>query len=624
MDPRLLRYYNRELQHIREMGAEFAREFPKIAGRLGLEGTEVADPYVERLLEGFAFLAARVQLKIDAEFPTFSQNLMQLVYPDYLAPVPSMAVVQFKPVLEEGALAEGFVVPRNTSLHTVMGRGERTACEYRTARDVTFWPIEITEATYYGSAGALATIGVDRLDKARAGVRLRLRTTGGLAFSDLALDQLTLFLKGSGQIPYRLHEQLVGNTLAVVVRPKAKTRTWQDYLPNSSLRPVGFQPNEALLPPTRRSFEGYRYLREYFAFPERFLFVEFNELGRSVAKCASTELEIVLLFNRRDSELENVIDDGNFALNCSAAINLFPKRADRIHMNERDHEFHVVADRTRPMDFEVWSVTDVKGFGTSAEPKQTFHPFYLSHDQTTLGDSGFYTLRREPRRLSSRQREKGKRSSYIGSETFLALVDPTSAPYQSTLRQLGVEIMCTNRDLPLHVPIGRGQTDFTLDTGAPVESIRCVAGPTKPRPGFIGGDVTWRLLSHLSLNYLSLTDGSDKEGAHALRSILSLYADGNDHAAQRQIEGVRSIRARTVNGRLPTDGPIAFGRGVEVTLSCDESSFEGIGVFLLGEVLKEFFAKYVSINSFTETVLESTERGEVMRWPPRPGQVQIL
>ncbi len=343
-----------------------------------------------------------------------------------------------------------------------------------------------------------------------------------------------------------------------------------------------------------------------------------------MAKCTSTELEVIFIFNRRDAELENIIDGDSFALNCSPIINLFPKRGDRIHLSGREHEYHVLPDRTRPMDFEIWSVSDVVGFGTSAEPEQEFHPFYACHDQTALGETSFYTVRKEPRRMSSRQRKKGPRTSYIGSETFISIVDPNCAPYRTDLRQLGMSTMCTNRDLPLLMPLGKGQTDFTLDSGAPVESIRCVAGPTKPKPTFAGGDTTWRLISHMSLNYLSLVDGKEGEGAHALRSLLALYADEHDQAAMRQIEGVRNIRTRAVNERLPTDGPIAFGRGLEVTLTCEETAFEGIGIFLLGEVLKEFFAKYVSVNSFTKTVLESTERGEVMRWAPKLGQVQIL
>jgi type VI secretion system protein ImpG len=220
MDPRLLRYYNRELTHIREMGAEFAREFPKIAGRLGMDGLEVADPYVERLLEGFAFLTARVQLKLDAEFPRFTQHLLEVVYPHYLAPLPSMAVVQFSPVMAESALAEGFVLPRGTALHTVLGKDERTSCEYRTGQDTVLWPVEITDAKYFGSAGALATVGVDRLDGVRAGIRLSLRTTGGVAFDELALDRLRLFLKGTDGLPGRLYEQLVGYVEGGVVRPR--------------------------------------------------------------------------------------------------------------------------------------------------------------------------------------------------------------------------------------------------------------------------------------------------------------------------------------------------------------------------------------------------------------------
>jgi type VI secretion system protein ImpG len=624
MDPRLLRYYNRELQHVREMGAEFAREFPKIAGRLGIEGIEVADPYVERLLEGFAFLAARVQLKIDSEFPRFTESLLELVYPHYLSPLPAMAVVQFAPILTEGALAEGCVMPRDTSLRSALSGADKTSCEFRTAHDVTLWPIEVTEAKYFGSAGSLATINVERLHGVKAGVRLSLRTTGGVAFDQLPLDRLVFYLRGAGQIAPRLLEQILGNAVGYVVRPKGGAEARQDFHPKQALTPVGFGADEALLPLTLRSFEGYRYLQEYFALPERYLFFAFTGLEASLAKCPSTELEIVILFDRRDAELENVVDADVFALNCTPAVNLFPKRADRIHLNQRQREYHVVPDRTRPMDFEVWSITEVQGFGTGAAPEQTFLPLYACHDHTVLGETAFYTVHREPRRLSSRQRQRGARASYVGSETYIAVVDPNDAPYRSNLRQLGVKTMCTNRDLPLQMAVGRGQSDFTLDTGAPVESIRCIAGPMKPRPSVAHGDTTWRLISHLSLNYLSLTDNDEVEGAHALRTLLNLYADPNDAAIQRQIEGIKAIGSRPINGRIPTHGPITFGRGVEVTLTCDEAAFEGVGSFRLALVLQEFFAKYVSINSFTSTVLRSTERGEIMRWSPKPGRLRIL
>jgi type VI secretion system protein ImpG len=276
------------------------------------------------------------------------------------------------------------------------------------------------------------------------------------------------------------------------------------------------------------------------------------------------------------------------------------------------------------MDFEVWSVKEVQGFGTGAQPEKTFSPFYAAHHRSTAADAAFFSVHREARRMSSTQRQRGPRSSYLGSETFISIVDTNHAPYQTALRQLGVVGMCTNRDLPLHMPLGRSSTDFTLETGAPVQSIRCIAGPTKPRASTAQGEIAWRLVNHLSLNYLSLVDSNAGGGAEALRSLLALYADSSDPVDQRQIEGIKSVSSAPVNRRIPTKGPITFGRGLEVTLTCDESAFEGVGAFLFGLVLSSFFDRYVSINSFTETVLKSSERGEIMRWRPRLGQLQTL
>ena len=177
MDPRLLRYYNQELHHVREMGSEFAEEFPKIAGRLGMEGIDCADPYVERLLESFAFMAARVQLKVDAEFPNFTQHLFELIYPHYLAPTPSMAVVHLEPDLNEGGLATGFNIPRGSSLRSTLGKGEQTTCTYTTAQDLTLWPVDLTEARYFSGSSALANLGLTDLRGAKAGIRFRLKAT---------------------------------------------------------------------------------------------------------------------------------------------------------------------------------------------------------------------------------------------------------------------------------------------------------------------------------------------------------------------------------------------------------------------------------------------------------------
>lgn len=627
MDPRLLRYYNRELQHVREMGGEFAREFPKIAGRLGLEGFECADPYVERLLEGFAFLAARVQLKLDAQYPVFTQHLLEMVYPHYLAPVPSMAVVQLQPDLKESGLLAGHTVARHTALRGLTGKDDRTACEYRTAHDVTLWPIELTEAKYLETPAAIAATGVSLPPgkPVRAGLRLKFRVAAGATVNMLPLDDLPVFIAGADELPKRLYEQLLGNAVSYVVRAQGASGPVNRVYDANAIRRRGFDDDEALIPYSGRSFSGYRLLQEYFACPERFLFAEFTGLKSVLARAQGTEFEIVVLLDRSVSSLHNAVDASNFRLFCTPAINLFPRRADRIHLQQGKTDYHVLADRTRPMDFEIHSISDVEGFGDRQEPEQRFLPFYGCDERTWHSrHSAFYTIRRKPRLVSSRQKRQGARSSYIGNELFISLVDSSEAPYSTSLRQIGMQLMCTNRDLPLQMPVGKSHTDFTLETGAPVESIRCVAGPTKPRAPAATGETAWRLLSHLQLNYVSLMEGSTGEGASALREMLTLYCDEFDSGALRQIEGLKAVSSQPIVRRIPVPGPITFGRGLEITLLCDDGAFEGTGAFLLGAVMQHFFARYVSINSFTETVLRTLERNEVARWPARLGTRQTL
>lgn len=621
MDPRLLRYYNQELHHVREMGGEFAKEFPKIAGRLGMDGIDCADPYVERLLEGFAFMAARVQLKIDAEFPKFTQHLFELVYPHYLAPTPSMAVVQLQPDLTEGGLASGFRVARGSALQSTLAKGEQTTCTYTTAHDLDLWPLELKEAKYFSGASALGNLGVTQLQGAKAGIRLRLHTTAGIAFDELPLDRLPLFLRGSGELPKKVFEQMLANSVGVVIRPVGGKDPWEERLPRSSVQRLGFDNEHALLPLTRRSFQGYRLLQEYFAFPERFLFVELRELQRGIRRCSGTELEIIVLLDRVVSGLDDTVDAATFALHCTPIINLFSKRADRIHIDRGAPSYHVLPDRTRPLDFEVYSISEVKGYGAGADDEIEFLPFYSNRDAGLQHEQlAFYTMQRDPRMLSHRQRKIGSRASYVGSEVYLSLVDARQAPFSSGLKQLAVHTRCTNRDLALQMLLGKGRTDFTLEAGAPVDAIRCVAGPTRPKASLAHGDQSWRLISHLSLNYMSIVDSESGEGAAALRELLSLYIDASDAATQRQIDGVKSVSTTPITRRLPTSGPISFGRGLQIALECEDVAFEGTGVYLLGSVLEEFFSRYVSMNSFTETVLRTDDRGEVARWPARIGR----
>jgi type VI secretion system protein ImpG len=625
MDERLVSLYNTELRHLRDMAGEFAREYPKIAGRLALdrEAKEVCpDPYVERLLEGFAWLAARVHLKLDAEFPRFTQALLETVYPHYLSPVPSMAVVRFEIDPQQPALAVGVPVPRGTALKSNLGRGEKTPCVFQTGHDVMLLPLRVLEARYF-------TRDIQELNLApelgaRAALRLRLQTTAGQTFDKINLDHLTFYTRGPDELAATIQEQIFARRLGLVIQSPAERGRELARLPATHVQRVGFSREEALLPASPRGFEGYRLLREYFALPQRFLFFKLTGLADAAKRCKSDQLDLVIPFREQETSLERRVDASCFELFCSPAINLFPKVLDRISLSDGFYEFQVVPDRNRTTDFEIFELESVTGYGTNAADEQEFRPFYLAKD-TDTGLGAYYTTNRVPRMLTANERQTGKKSSYAGTELFLSLVDANSAPYRADLRELGVKALCTNRHLPIQMAVGVGRTDFSMGLSAPVNAIRCITGPTLPKPSLTEGRFFWRTISHLSLNYLTLVDSAKgDEGAAGLRDLLKLYIEENDRLAARQIEGLLTVVSKPVVRRVSTPGPISFARGLEITLTFDEVAFAGTGVFILGAVLEQFFAKYVSLNSFTETVVRTKQRGEIIRWPTRLGIRQIL
>lgn len=625
MDPRLLDHYNRELQFVREMGAEFARHYPRIAARLGVDDTGCADPYVERLLESFAFLAARVQLKLEARHPDFTRHLAEIVYPHFQCPIPATAVVELKPDLREDALQSGVLVPRHSSMRSPLAKGERTAVELRTAMPVTLWPLELVEARYFSGSGALGNLDLHPSPQARAAIRLRLRVAGGASLAALPLEQLTFHIKASQGLAASIFEQLHANLLGVCVRDAPAGQppgrgTWQDA---AAVRFNGLEDDEALLPETQQGLSAYRLLQEYFALPEKFLFFSVGGLREVVSRCGGEQFDIHLLLDRANPALENALGADQFRLYCTPAINLFARSLDRIHVGPHDTEHHLLPDRNRPLDYEVHTVQEVTGIAGEGEAKVPVRPFYSTqHLAAQGGPDCFFTLQRRPRVLSPRQAATGIRASYVGTETWLSLTSRHADGTLARIRQLDVRALCSNRDLPLYLAIGKGRTDFMLDGSAPVESIRCITGPTAPRPSPAAGDAAWKLISHLAMNHLSLADRAGS--ADSLRELLTLYADPHDAAVARQIEGVREVGITPVVQRIPGSGPVAFGRGLQVTVTLDDAAFEGTGIVTLGAVLERVFARLVSVNAFTCTELRSARRGVVKRWPVRVGARPML
>lgn len=620
MDERLLTYYNSELRHVREMAGEFAREFPKIAGRLALDrdAKEVCpDPYVERLLEGFAFLAARVHLKLDAEFPRFTQALMETVYPHYLAPVPAMGVARFEPDPNEPGPEEGFLLERGTALRS---KGDETACQFRTAHELRLWPLGISNARYY--TRDVVVLELPSSLNAKAAFSINLQTKAGRKFCELKLDRLPIFIRGSDQVPIAIYEQIFTRGTHVVLEGAKGSSRFREILPVATIRRTGFDAEEALLPTGPRSFEGYRLLKEYFACPQRFLFFELTGLASAIQQCDADRLDITIALRAPEPKLDNRIDASTFALFCTPIINLFRKRLDPVLISDRFSEFHIVAERTRPIDFEIYQIEEVIGITAQANEEQTFEPFYRARSEE--GHSGaYYTVNRVPRVLTAKEKKFGAISSYAGSEVFISLVDAKASTYPRQLNQLNITALCTNRHLPIQSPVAVSETDLTTELYSPVASIRWVTGPTIPIASTAEGDPAWRTISHLSLNYLSLLDSKDGQGAAALRELLKLYVNPNDVFTLRQIDGIRSAVSNPIVRRVPTPGPLTFARGLEIKIIMDEEAFEGSGIFVLSAILAQFFARYVSVNSFTETVIVSQHRGEIIRWPNLIGKRQI-
>ncbi len=630
MEPQFTRLYQDELTYLRELGLEFAREHPKIAARLGMEGMEVADPYVERLLEGFAFLAARVRLKLDAEQPRLIAQLLESTYPNFLAPVPSMMVARLAVDTNDPNLAQGYAVPRGSAVNSTLARGQDTRCEFRTALAMRLWPLELAQVQYFSHAPDLVLSRWPAARAARAGLRIKLRAGGGLNLHQLKLDRLPFYISAPDDVAFRLHELLLGAPVGtLVVQTEAdETRAevaarWCDA---ASVQPLGFAAEEALLPESLRTFSGHRLLQELAALPQRFLFFEITGLRQRLLHTQGPEVELVVLFQRTDPGLEPLVDAHSLALHCTPAINLFPKRLDRIVLGPGSWEHHAVPDRTRPMDFEIHSVEAVRGHGSGVDGPREFKPLYSWQHDSSPGSHGYYTLRREPRRPSDQQRQQGARvPSYLGEEVFLSLTDPGHGPYKETLHQLSLKAWVTNRDLPVLLPQGAagGTTSWQLEAPGPVTAVHCMRGPTRPLSRRPVGDIGWQLVAQLTRNHVAWGEDGQANAA-GLRELLRLYGPAQDTVWQHQTEGVRSLVAHQRVRRLPFKGRLSFGSGMELALELDEQAFQGASAFLLASVLETLFRRHAAVNSFTQLMFKSTQRGIVMNWPVRLGLGAML
>jgi type VI secretion system protein ImpG len=613
MTDELWRYYEQELEFFQQMAGEFSLKYPKIAARLQLNDTKDSrDPHVERLIEAFALLTARIRRKVDDEFPEVVESLLNMLYPHYLRPVPPMAVAQFRFEPQQARPTEPSVIPAGATLNSRPSGG--LECTFRTTYPVTVWPLKVAGASLVSVAAARATVAPPG---ASSVLRIQLETLGNLQADALGIPSLRFFLNGEGTAHHLLYELLFSHVVSVQLRPlPVNPQAEPVVLGAESILPVGFETHEGILSYSDRSFLGYRLLQEYFHFPQKFFFFDLARMD-SQLKGLGASFEILIFF--RDSELREqlpsisqAVNTETFQLGCTPIVNLFEHSAETIRMSHAVTEYRVIPDRHRQASMEVYSVDRVTSTAVYSEEPQVYEPFYSFRHAS--GD-------RQPKCFWYAHRRPSFRKDDDGTEVYLSLVDLDFKPTNPPAELVTARATCTNRDFVSKLA-WRKEWGELEGEGLPLVQARCIVPPSKTARPPLRGGLQWRLISHLSLNYLSIVQGGGRE---ALQEILQLYEFREDEDIRRRIAGITGLKSESSVSRVIFDSGIAFCRGLDVELEFDEEQYHGSGVFLLASVLERFFALYSAVNSYSRLTARTRQRRAVLkRWPVRVGEQRVL
>jgi len=609
MRDELLPYYERELTFIRQMAAEFRAKYPAVAPDINLGPDKCDDPHVERLIEAFALLAGRIHHKLDDEFPEITESLLDVLYPHYLRPVPSQAIVQFELDSSQSTVPEATVVQAGAAVHSKPDNGQ--VCSFRTCYPVKLWPLRVKGASI-SAVNRFSSPGISA--EVAATLRIEMECLGGLRLGQLGIDSLRFFLRGETAAVQALYETLFVNALRVSLQSTRPGHgTASVLLPAANIAQVGFSTEEGVLDYSDRSFPGYRLLQEYFTFPDKFLFFDLVGLNRVSLSDFGNTFEIVIpLKEFKDKDrlagLEQTVDGNTFQLGCTPIINLFETTAEPVRISQTKTEYRIVPDQHRPLSTEIYSVNSVTSTTPNAQESKTYEPFYsLSHSRDENAKRFWLTHRRPSFR-------KGDDN---GTEVYLSLVDLDFKPALPAAEMLSVEVTCTNRDqaskLRLSDDLGELQAE-----GTALVRVRCLRKPTRASRPPLRDALQWRIISHLSLNHLSIVE----KGREALQEILRLYNFDENPASRKQISGIIGVDSKAAVSRVVSKTGVTFCRGTDITIEFDENEYAGRSVFLLASVLQRFLGLYSAINSFARVTAKNS-KGELKQWPPTAGE-QIL
>ncbi len=581
------KYYLEEMAYLRDMGREYAQRHPETGGMLSESGS---DPDVERLLEGFAFLTARIREKLDDELPELTHSMLELFWPHYLRPLPALTIVQFKPTAK--ALNKLATIPRGTQLASKPIDG--TTCQFQTCFETQLAPLTIKEVEVGPGASPF--------------IRFRFAPRQPASFAKLGLDTLRLHFSGDTQAGRALRLCLLRYFKGAKVRPvggEPKT------ISGVTTEPVGFAEQEALLPLPSRSFSGFRLLQEYLCYPKKFLFVDIKGLGglSQVGNSAAFDLFCELEALPHDMPPVGASD---VSLNCTPVVNLFPHEGDPIRVDHTRSRYPVNPSGTRG-HFEVFSVESVQGVVQGRGERRVYQPFFTFDRRED--ELYFKTQRVE----SSTQEGTDLYVSFPGQ---VGLAEEGAEGRSTGLvnhETISLELTCTNRQLPRSM--GMGELCLPGENAPAFATFKNLDPPSPAVPPPLRGDVFWGLLGHLSLNHLSLTQPD------RFRELLGLYhfrAQVDRQAAvslRRRQDGILAMRARPETRVLGA----SVIRGMKVEVKVDEEAFGSQGeAYLFGGILDAFFAQYVSLNAYSRVELRGEKFGEVHSWPPRSGTRTVL
>jgi len=617
----LYRYYNTELAYLRMLGGEFAKQHPKSAGRLNLARDADRDPHVERLLQGVAFLNARLHQRLDDDFPELCNALLDILYPHFLNPVPSMSVVQMAIAATHATLKSGYDVPRGTVVQTEPV--EDTPCFYQTTSDLKLWPLQVSAVRMSGppfllprvpptGTATVIEITIETLDPA-------------VTIGSMDLGDLQFYLHNDVSQPhYQLYEWLFTRCLGIVLSSGSGDPA-PVVLPREMLRPIGFENEEAALPVDARCFPGYRLLTEFFALPEKFLFFSLHGLTPERLGRFGTSMTISILLSAPFRDYVHVISGDSIRLGCTPIVNVFRQQLDPMRIDGSRSEYCITPDARRPRGLEVYRIESVHATfdGEESLPVPSMYSF------SGVGASE-HSLRWSAARRSN-QSPQPDGGVDRASELWLSLIDETGGPTNVTNLTVNIEALCTNRNLPERLPFSADRPGLSLRDGqGPVGSVVCLVVPTPTLRHSSGHGSAWHLISHLSLNHLSLVDNGDDRSAESLRQILGLYLyeglERNFEQKQRMIRGISRVSSRRISARLPSM-PGRIEQGLEVMLQLDQDLFANRSAYLFCCVLDRFLGAWVEINSFTRLVASTRQqanRKEQWTWPSRAGNRTLV